>query len=60
MNVSVTTPLGGAILALCVYALTFVIALMVVGIIKLTYFLIRRKGRPSGPPKERKIEEILT
>jgi hypothetical protein len=61
MNISFTTPLGGAVLALGVYLLTFFIALVVVGIIKLTYYLIRRKGQTPGPTdEERKVEEVLT
>lgn len=61
MNISVTTWLGGASVALFTYLLTLVIALFVVGLIRLVYRLIHRKGRAPGPPKEeRKIEEILT
>jgi hypothetical protein len=61
MNISVTTPLEGAAFALFTYFLTFIITLVVVGLIKLMYYLIRRKGQQPGPPKkERKIEEILT
>jgi flagellar biogenesis protein FliO len=61
MNISVTTWLGGAGIALFAYLLTLVIALFVVGVIWLVYRVIRRKGRAPGPPKEeRKVEEILT
>ena len=61
MGITVSTPLEGAGLALFVYAMTFIIALIVVGIIKLIIFLIRRRVQSAGPPKkERKIEEVLT
>jgi hypothetical protein len=61
MNISVSTWLGGAGVALFAYLLTLVIALFVVGLIRLLYRLIHRKGRLQGPPKEeRKVEEILT
>jgi hypothetical protein len=61
MEISVSTWLGGAGVALFAYLLTLVIALFVVGLIRLIYRLIHRKGRAPGPPKEeRKVEEILT
>jgi hypothetical protein len=61
MNISVTTWLGGAGVALFAYLLTLIISLFVVGLVRLMYCLIHRKGKVPGPPKEeRKIEEILT
>jgi hypothetical protein len=63
MNISVSTWLGGAGVALFAYILTLVIALFVVGVIRLVYRLVHRKGAAPGPPKpekERKVEEILT
>jgi hypothetical protein len=60
-NILVSTWLGGAGVALFAYFLTLVVALFVVGLMRLVYRLIHRKGRAPGPPKEeRKVEEILT